>query len=204
MGRLKRERRKFHLKAVGGKDRAVESASSLNVNEESELPLPTISDSIFSGISISLDEIKLPSEEVDIKSVRSWKSAKSDTPVAKKLKRKLRHATFMKKIDAFYSAKKEEKLAAKRQKTVITGDMKPLLDALPDFSIPSSVNEEIIREKCRKKRSTPKATGRKNEMLANIATFRSLMRNPKFQENPLEMVNKNIIHHVKIMSEENK
>ncbi|XP_071444409.1 ribosome biogenesis protein SLX9 homolog [Hetaerina americana] len=206
MGRLKRERRKFHLKAVGAKDNGATSArSTLNVNEDSKLPLPTISDTLFSGISISLDEIKLPSEETDKKSVLSWKSFKSEFSLPKKLKHKTRHEAFLKKLNAFYNAEKDKKLTKKRQTTVITGDMKPLLDALPDFDVLSGSTDEKFGEKSRseaKRRGTLKAKRRQNDLLANITAFKSVLQNPKFQENPMEMVSKNIFHQLTVMSED--
>ncbi|KAG8230035.1 hypothetical protein J437_LFUL015254 [Ladona fulva] len=197
MGRLRRERKKFHLKAVAPKTENEPGGVIVSKSEiYPPLPLPSIPDSIFSGINISLDNLEIPAEDSDKRSVcKSAGYEECGNRISKKSKMKLRRENFLKKLELFYQDIKEKrrKLTEKKQNKVITWDMKPLVSALPTSEELDEIREKKIKPKMRKKRSTQKAQVRQKDWLANIEVFKSTLQNSTVKSNPLEMITSIVI-----------
>jgi len=75
----------------------------------------------------------ISSETTDVKEVQKLQVNKKD-------KRKERHERFLQKLNAARRVEERSKKANERSKTVVVGDMEPLLSALPTINVP-----ELIR-----------------------------------------------------------
>ncbi|XP_063886390.1 uncharacterized protein LOC135114417 [Scylla paramamosain] len=99
---------------------------------EEQKSRPSLRDNIFAGLQIKLQKLEdvpapshVESDNMSVTSVsqQSWSGTKAD-------KRKKRHQELLEKIDVVRAGQIAEKNRKKREKTVITGDMHPLLNAL--------------------------------------------------------------------------
>ncbi|KAJ8941182.1 hypothetical protein NQ314_010481 [Rhamnusium bicolor] len=132
MGKLKRQRQKFHvsknIQPEGKTDSFLQDTASL-------LPLTSPKENLFAGINVDLINIKKKRLD-DVQSVKSYKSLKSEIGrkiISKKEKLKLRREVLLKKVDIVQQMKKELKLREKRKNTSLIGDTNPLHDALPSL-----------------------------------------------------------------------
>jgi endo-beta-N-acetylglucosaminidase D len=100
MGKLRRERQKYHLLGVKSTNDA--SANVTENDEASKKQLQetstvlSVPENLFAGIDISPDNLKQSVKDPDIRSVISKKSLSAGSVISKKEKRKLRHEAFLK------------------------------------------------------------------------------------------------------------
>lgn len=138
MGKIKRERQKFHITSTVDDDVDIPIDTSLEVPTYKSLPLApmqlNVSENVFAGINIQLDKVHKfaepkptpPSTESSTKkSVLTKSTQKFDPPssgqperqMTKKEKMKLRHEKLLQKIDVIQQAKqKHDKKNKKKNK----------------------------------------------------------------------------------------
>lgn len=191
MGKIRRERHKYHISAATTARTDSQDVPGSNPNSSSlgpalaSLPVTLSSVGVFDNVNIDTNAIVKKLPDFDQCSVRSVLSNAMTDKLGKKLtkkqKRKLRHATFIEKINAIQNAKKSAKDTKKRQKTVIIGDMQPLTDALPIFDTKQCVNSST---KDVTAKPVKKFKARQNEMLKDLEVFRQVLNDPSFQRDP--------------------
>jgi hypothetical protein len=100
MGKLRRERHKYHLLKVKSSNDASAAAVENNESSKGQSPEPStllpVPENLFSGVDISFDNLKQSLKDCDVKSVISRKSLSEGGVMSKKEKRKLRHEAFLK------------------------------------------------------------------------------------------------------------
>ena len=92
MGKVRRERHKYHISATTKKPTIITSAESSPKPQQSII----VPDNPFAGIDISFEALNQTLKDSDARSVISIKSTTRAPTVAKKEKRKLKHDTFLK------------------------------------------------------------------------------------------------------------
>nr|CAD7447379.1 unnamed protein product [Timema bartmani] len=190
MGKLKRSRQKYHFSKT--KSPEAETVPDTPLLAESKLPLELPSDNIFSGVKITLEHLKQKLPDDDVASVVSSHKSKLDNssrPTTKKEKIKNRKEAFLRKLNIAHNLKSETKERKKRQKTSVTGDMRPLLDALP--SVSCKEKKQTFRAKI-KKRSVPKMKQRQKAMLQEILVFQKILSDPTYEADPSGAVTNHI------------
>jgi hypothetical protein len=100
MGKLRRERHKYHLLKVKSTNDASATATEANAPSEGQSPensaLLPVPENVFAGVDISFDNLKQSLKDPDVRSVISKKSLSAGSVKSKKEKRKLRHEAFLK------------------------------------------------------------------------------------------------------------
>ncbi|XP_050713270.1 ribosome biogenesis protein SLX9 homolog [Eriocheir sinensis] len=196
MGKVKRLRQKYHLSLA--KEKAEKASAGQNATNSVPQLVPQIHgatssqkerDNIFAGLQIKLGAAgTLPATkqvEPDNMSVVSLGQQSQMEPKAEK--RKKRRMELLKKIDVVRAGQQEEKDRRKREKTVVTGDMHPLLNALPSLGeLMASQNEKTHKSK--KPKGTPKMKIVKKETLSDIEMFTSVHQDPQFTNDPFKAV----------------
>lgn len=149
MGKVRKLRQKFHIATKGDKTNDQKTITN-EVPVYKPLVISPISENVFAGLKINFDnlnELKHSNIPDDIDttdnkednnlSAALLKLRSSSKQINKKDKIRNRREMLLKKINGVQNAiqqKKKEVLAKKkREKTVITGDLKPLQDALPSL-----------------------------------------------------------------------
>ncbi|EFA00766.1 ribosome biogenesis protein SLX9 homolog [Tribolium castaneum] len=195
MGKVRRQRKKFHLEASPQAPKPQETPIAGPVSELVIKP----QENIFEGLRIDFDSLNKNLD--DVRSVKSFKSVKSESgkSLSKKEKLKLRREMLMKKFEVM----NQEKLRDKRKKTPVVGDMNPLHDALPSLesllksrsSIPFKQNAQP-----KKKKGIEKNKKIKKNQLQGIKMFQHIMKNKQFVKNPKRVIDQ----HVKTLLEQEK
>jgi hypothetical protein len=112
----------------------------------------------------------------------------------KKDRRKLRHKQWMEKIQACYQKRQEDKETEKRKKTVIVGDLQPLLSALKDIELITTNNQKRQKkgQQLPSLKSTPKQS---SSIYVEREKFKQVLTNPFYKVDPqgtiLEIVKQN-------------
>jgi hypothetical protein len=100
MGKLRRERHKYHLLRVKSTNDASATATENKESSEGQSPetstLLPVPENLFAGVDISLDNLKQSLKDPDVRSVISKKSLSAGSVKSKKEKKKLRHEAFLK------------------------------------------------------------------------------------------------------------
>ncbi|XP_058831337.1 ribosome biogenesis protein SLX9 homolog [Topomyia yanbarensis] len=137
-------------------------------------------------------------EEIPVKSKKLRKLAISR--LNKKDKKRFRKEEVLKKIELTQTAFKENKEKKKREKTVVTGDMRPLLDALPSLdslfklkaanSIKTGVPKYDKNMVPKTKRQLKAAQLKKNriDFLNRCKKMNQVLKSKKFKRNPKKMI----------------
>lgn len=204
MGKIKRDRNKFHItKAGSGSD------TKLTVEtpkySTSALPIIPINENIFAGVNIKLNQVK-PLKFDKFKEIdevpKIKKIQKSGKQITKKEKLQLRRDSLLKNIDLIQQAKKKAKARIQREKVPIIGDLMPLRDSLPSLEelmrikptelktgIPTTTKTDsntgnqsknaVKREKIKKK---------KNEYKTRMNLFKQLLKDETYKSNPREAI----------------
>nr|CAD7576868.1 unnamed protein product [Timema californicum] len=200
MGKLKRPRQKYHFsKTKPPKD---ETPLDTPLLAARHLPLELPSGNIFSGVKITLEHLKQKLPDDDVASVVSSRRSRLDNsgrPTTKKEKIKNRKEAFLRstyrsghiftKLNIAHNLKSETKERKKRQKTAVTGDMRPLLDALP--SVSCKERTQTFQSKI-KKRSVSKMKQRHKSMLQEILAFQKILSDPTYKADPSGAVTNHI------------
>lgn len=207
MGKQRRKRTSFHtspatrstvppnIDEVSAQDQSADSLNTTPINF-------TVPDNLFANVNINFALIKQSLND-DTRSVKSFKSAKSDLAAAdkamsKKDKLKLRKELLLQKIDALNQQKKEANKRNKRRKLPVIGDTNPLLDALPSLESLMTKKREAPVQKSSK--CIQKATKRKKEAIKNMQIYKSITKKKEFIANPLLAVTQ----HIRAVVEEEK
>lgn len=198
MGKVRRLRQKYH--ASVSKKKVEDATKDQDITNNTLHQVPRIQseapsnlmdrDNIFAGLQIKLQKVEgvpapshAESDNMSVTSVsqQSQLGTKAD-------KRKKRRQELLEKIDVVRARQLAEKDRKKREKTVITGDMNPLLNALPSLG-------ELMESKNKKKSrnlktpsGTPKQKTAKKEALADIQMFTSIHQDPHFVKDPFRAV----------------
>lgn len=134
-----------------------------------------------------------------VKTVVSYKSAKSCNSVGKIIKKKdklnIKRKLLLKKIDVVNQSKKQAKIREKRKNVSIIGDTNPLHDALPSL-------EDLIKNKSNSNRTLPreskknkgigKARQRKKKLIEDMAVFKRTLKNKTFSSNPFDIISTHV------------
>ncbi|KAK3736116.1 hypothetical protein QZH41_013537, partial [Actinostola sp. cb2023] len=83
------------------------------------------------------------------------------------------------------------KKAEKRSKTVIVGDMEPLLSALPTVTLPQA-NKRDKNQEHTGKRSKLSKTSRHKLQIAEIEHFQQVLNHPAYQSNPVSAISEHL------------
>ncbi|MPC35571.1 hypothetical protein E2C01_028996 [Portunus trituberculatus] len=92
------------------------------------------------------------------------------------------------KIDVVRARQRAEKNRKKREKTVITGDLHPLLSALPSLGELTTSISKSKSSDLKTPRETPKQKTAKKQTLADIEMFASIHQDPHFIKDPFKAV----------------
>lgn len=100
-------------------------------------------------------------------------------------------------------AKKEESDKKKRKQTAVTGDLKPLEDALPTLDLLMKTSAPSKPEPQDKTKTLPytglkKESIRKKEMLADINLFSQVIKHPAFKANPIATITEHLTNRQKL------
>ncbi|KAE8580410.1 hypothetical protein XENTR_v10024422 [Xenopus tropicalis] len=220
VGKIKRARQKFHQAAVRV-GTAIEEEPPVPLSEPSngaDLPgaqgwesqgpgkdWTFFSSNIFSSTKINPESLtqKL---EVDTKSVISAKKEEKKL-VPKKEKAKQRRERWLQKIDVLALAQQAKKAQAKRKATPVVGDMRPLVDALPELSELTAVRKPRAprkQPKCSvKKKPEPtdyskmRPAQKRKIIEEEVSRVQELIRNPSYKANPLAAVGQHLLKRMK-------
>lgn len=149
----------------------------------------------FFGLNLVASDSK---NESQIK-VKTASSKILKRTIKKKDKIKLKKEQVLKNIELTQDAFKEDKLRKKREKTVITGDMKSLLDSLPELdslftlsrhSKKTGVPEFDQQTQSKTKKQIKKAgiTKKTKEYRDRTNHFKKVLNSEKFQKNPRKLI----------------
>lgn len=208
MGKQRRRRIKLHLSSSNTQKDKPSDEPIVFTKSSSVDDIPTLetSEDVFKGLNIDITSLNTNLPD-DTRSVRSFKSLKSEhgfsKHIGKKEKLKLRRELLLKKIDTVEQLKKEYEIRNRRKKTAIMGDMNPLYDALPSLEslLKSSESSKVkTRAKISKTKGTEKASKRRKRLLKEVGIFKKVLGDKKFKENPLAAVSE----HVKAVVESDK
>ncbi|KAM4626149.1 ribosome biogenesis protein SLX9 homolog [Discoglossus pictus] len=226
VGKIKRARQKLHQAAVraGGPGEEEPPDPGYQAPSEAELPgsggwsaqvggkdWTFLSSNIFATTKIEPQQLT-QNLDVDIKSVVSAKKEEK-VLVPKKEKAKQRRERWMQKIEAMGLAQQALKAQAKRKSTPVVGDMRPLVDALPELS------ELVTVRKPRAPRKQPKQNVKKKPeptdyskmkpaqkrriVEEEVSRVQELIKNPSYKANPLAAVGEHLLKRMKQEQEGN-
>ncbi|KFB49347.1 AGAP006619-PA-like protein [Anopheles sinensis] len=124
--------------------------------------------------------------------------------LSKKEKKQFRKDEMLKKIELTKEAFKKDKERKKREKTAITGDLRPLLDALPSldslFEIKASTKlktgvpqfDKKPEPKSKKSRRAFRMKQRKREFITRCTAMKQVINDKKFQKDPKKAIAEHI------------
>ncbi|KAJ3664377.1 hypothetical protein Zmor_008554 [Zophobas morio] len=183
MGKVRRQRKKFHLPAnqtkptTFGLEKPIETETASGPEF-----LIAPQENLFANLNIDVGNLNKSLPD-DVRSVKSFKSVKSESEkiISKKGKLKLRRELLMKKFEAI----KEEKQLVKKKKAV-GGDLNPLRDALPSLEslLKSKGNVPYKQKPQKKRRGIEKAKTIKKNQLQGIQVFQQMFKSKQFQKDP--------------------
>ncbi|XP_050076058.1 ribosome biogenesis protein SLX9 homolog [Anopheles maculipalpis] len=140
----------------------------------------------------------VPEQDEGVKTKKLRKLAISR--LSKKEKKQFRKEEMLKKVELTKQAFKQDKDRKKREQTAITGDLKPLLDALPSleslFEVKSAAAlktgvpkyDKKAEPKTRKQRQTERRNQSKREFMKRCRTMKRVLNDKAFKQDPKKMV----------------
>ena len=147
------------------------------------------------------EENKKESDESTVSKLKKLKQAGIHKRIPKKEKLKLKKEDILVKIDLTQRAFKADKERKKREKTVITGDMKPMLDSLPSleelFQLKTSVKDiktgvpkydKKIRPKTKRQLKVDRVKKKSKEFLERYQKVKNVMNDQKYKKNPRALI----------------
>uniref|UniRef100_A0A182PMV8 Uncharacterized protein n=1 Tax=Anopheles epiroticus TaxID=199890 RepID=A0A182PMV8_9DIPT len=136
-------------------------------------------------------------EEVKTKKLRKLAISR----LSKKEKKQFRKEEMLKKVELTKQAFKQDRERKKREQTAITGDLKPLLDALPSleslFDVKSAGKvfktgvpkyDKKAEPKTKKERRAQRLKQHKKEFLKRCSTIKRVLKDKTFQKDPKKMI----------------
>ncbi|KAL0279829.1 UNVERIFIED_CONTAM: hypothetical protein PYX00_001307 [Menopon gallinae] len=195
MGKVRKLRKKYHLSKVEEAKALKQAVQTSDENTKTSVTTSkdnviAPSDNIFAGLDISLDSItKTLPKDFDARSVVSTKSRKElkleEQHLKKKVKQKLRHERFLQKLNVTQQAMKDAKERKKKKGKPVTGDLNPLLEALPSLkSLLTSKFEKEAKESKSKLKGVMKMKKRLKQQTADAKLMKKIFKDKKFQANP--------------------
>uniref|UniRef100_A0A2M3ZJ91 Uncharacterized protein n=1 Tax=Anopheles braziliensis TaxID=58242 RepID=A0A2M3ZJ91_9DIPT len=124
--------------------------------------------------------------------------------LTKKEKKQFKKDEMLKKIELTKVAFKQEKERKQREKTVITGDLRPLLDALPAldslYQIKSSGKlktgvpqfDKKAKPKTKKQLKTERFKKSKKEFISRCRSIKKALKNKEYRKDPKKMIAEHI------------
>ncbi|XP_069471954.1 ribosome biogenesis protein SLX9 homolog isoform X2 [Ambystoma mexicanum] len=230
MGKIKHVRQKLHAAAVrfAGEKPAEELPSTKDEEDLSAAAMlrgsagwtappggkdwTFLSSDIFGSTQIDPKALVQTLEPVPKPVVAPKKGAEEKPLLSKKEKVKLRRDRWLQKIDALKLAQQMQKEQAKRKATPVVGDMRSLVDALPELS------ELITIRKPRMPRKQPKTLkkiveptnysqmkpAQKRRLVEEeVARFHEVIANPSYKANPLALIGEHLAKKMKQEEEQN-
>ncbi|OWF35894.1 ribosome biogenesis protein slx9-like [Mizuhopecten yessoensis] len=198
MGKMKKNRQKYHAAAKKKEDSKVEIVDMHDMETDTKFPPTLLSPaekdgSLFKGLKINKETLKQELPDFDTRSTITSKSLRG-LNMKKKDKRKLKHDLWMKKLNSIDTAKKEAKAKKKRQQTPVVGDIGILGDALPtlDLLLKGSTGPKSSDNKETTKKCIPKEKQRKKQMMNDISLFKQVLAHPSFIENPTDTIKEHL------------
>lgn len=198
MGKTKRQRQKLHLSVTNK-----EPKSEIETNPEVFHPSPLlrVEGDLFKDIDINFDNLTTDLVDDDRRSVKSFKSVKSELTdnnnriIPKKHKLKLRRELFLKKIDSIQQLKKERQLKLKKKITAHPENANLLDDVLP--SLKSLVHTSTVKQdksivQPAKPKGIQKAKKRRKEMVKEINIYKKVLSNEQFKANSMAAIAEHI------------
>lgn len=203
MGKVKRNRQKFHAAAKKKEDNKAEVVDMLDMDTDAKLTSTPAWDSenMFKGTKINKETLKQELPDFDARSTITSKSLKG-LNMKKKDKKKLRHELWMKKLSSIDKAKKDAKAKKKRQQTPVVGDIGLLGEALPtlDLLLKGSTGSKPSDKKETSTKSIPKEKQRRKQMMNDISIFKQVLAHPSYVENPTDTIKEHLQN--KLLQEE--
>ncbi|XP_028393294.1 uncharacterized protein LOC114517695 [Dendronephthya gigantea] len=195
MGKIRRVRTKRHIEAVKGNPSEDDQKTTNFLPNESHLPALFPTNNLF--------EIEVPQkttkDEAHKNCQESGDLADEEKLSTKKGKRKLRHQKFLKKLHASKAFDENYKATKIRQKTVITGDLNPLTEALLD--IDKMPTEKITKKKRKNTKKQNKSSSseqkRLNAQIADMERFQKVVDHPLFKSKPLLTIDEHVKNVIK-------
>uniref|UniRef100_A0A182MCH7 Uncharacterized protein n=1 Tax=Anopheles culicifacies TaxID=139723 RepID=A0A182MCH7_9DIPT len=120
--------------------------------------------------------------------------------LSKKEKKQFRKEEMLKKLELTKQAFKQDKERKKREQTAITGDLKPLLDALPSleslFEVKTAAAlktgvpkfDKKMEPKTKKQRQAHRRNKNKREFMKRCRTIKRVLNDKAFKQDPKKMV----------------
>ncbi|XP_044532530.1 protein FAM207A [Gracilinanus agilis] len=210
VGKVRRPRARLHVAAVKttrpapSGDEATAAATSLPAEATAWSGAggqdwgPPASD-LFSGTPIDPKAL-VQRLDPDQSSVISAGAGAAANPVLSKKERlKQRRARWLQKIDAIKAAEETRKAEARRKATVVVGDMRPLMEALPELSElvtasrPQKKLPRAPRQKARPTDFTRMTSAQKRQLLEDeMARFQEVIASPSYQADPLRAISEHL------------
>lgn len=197
MGKQRRQRAKLHTAAQNPHSQLktnefMDTTPNLSFSSDA-FPLSS-PENPFVGLNIDFNALRKNLSD-DTKSVKSYKSLKSelgqDKALSKKDKLKLRKELLLRKIDTVNQLTKEKR--KKKKPTTVLGSVNPLKDALPSLqSLLKSKSDPIDVPHITKPKGIQKNSKRKKEMFENVASLKKLLKNKSKDENPLLAISEHV------------
>ncbi|KAK3865595.1 hypothetical protein Pcinc_028806 [Petrolisthes cinctipes] len=203
MGKVRRLRQKYHASLSSNKndDKNNDDGDTITTLPR-DIPklVPTFtgaptgsvgnSGNMFAGLEIKLDDVvRSPTttthktDEVDVMSTVS--ESRRDRTGSKRERMKKRRDEFMQKIDAIRAGKQAEKDRRKREKTVIVGDVHPMMNALPSLEeLMTSSRAKTDNQKLKKSKGNLKQEDAQKNFLSDVKMFVAVTQDPVFNKDP--------------------
>ncbi|XP_026479994.1 ribosome biogenesis protein slx9 [Ctenocephalides felis] len=144
--------------------------------------------------TMSYAQLKKSLSDIDTKSVKSFKSLKSemgiDKQLSKKDKQKLRHDLFLHKIDTTIKSRSDSRKKNRKLKKAISGNLVELHDALPSLKSLLKPKDAPVTKNLNapKQKAIQKTYTRQKQNKADKNLFKRLMDHPEFKKNPQEVI----------------
>ncbi|XP_064398250.1 ribosome biogenesis protein SLX9 homolog [Halichondria panicea] len=123
--------------------------------------------------------VPLPREVMEGLPVLSLEDKKTAAvSLKKKDRRKLRHSSWLKKIDVYQKAKEKAKATEERQKTAVVGDIHPLMEALPSLEL----------EYVDKTSGKPSSKRPHRAVVKEMVHFHEVLKHPAYIKDPLKTI----------------
>jgi len=206
MGKVKSRRHRYHLAST--KRKALDDEKNEEPNNPSEhnnkkeemstdIPTEPLAFNPFAGLKIDASKLSAslpPPEEWDRQTVVTI-AKEASKGMNKKRKARLKKQLMLKKLEATRQLELDLKDSKRRQATVITKDLKPLLDSLPQVDLmfhqagPETQKSQSVPKETTNKhkdRNSMKGKRKQKEMLKDMAIFKQVLDNKAFKANPTE------------------
>ncbi|XP_053665762.1 ribosome biogenesis protein SLX9 homolog [Anopheles marshallii] len=162
-------------------------------NKKDRVTKGTISENPQQKPGPSLDE---PEDGAKTKKLRKLAISR----LSKKEKKQFRKEEMLKKVELTKQAFRQDKERKKREQTAITGDLKPLLDALPSleslFEVKSAAAlktgvpkyDKKAEPRTKKQRQAQRRNKNKREFMKRCRTIKRVLNDQAFKKDPKKMI----------------